>query len=47
MPLKKLSKDYIKDGLVRKLFKYIKFFPFVPPRDVIIAFKNIQKFAET
>jgi hypothetical protein len=47
MQLKKLSKDYIKDELVRKLFKYMKFLPFVSPRDVIKAFKKIQELAET
>ena len=43
--LKKLKKDYVKDGIVRNLFKYIKFWPFVPITDVIPAFKKIKKFA--
>ena len=39
---KHLAKDYIKDNLVRKLFKYLKYLPFVPPKDVIKAFKEIK-----
>ena len=42
MQLKKLSKDYVKDPLVRKLFKYLKFLPFVVPKDVVKAFKLIK-----
>ena len=43
---KNLAKDYVKDELVRNLFKYLKFLPFVPPRDVIKAFKMIQDLGE-
>ena len=35
--------DYVKDPLVRKLFKYLNFLPFVPPNDVIKAFKQIKE----
>jgi hypothetical protein len=43
--LKKLKKDYVKDPIVRKLFKYMKFYPFVPITDVITAFKKIKQCA--
>ena len=39
---KKLVKGYETDELVRKLFKYLKFLPFVPPKDVILAFNKIK-----
>ena len=45
MQEKKLAGDYVKEELVRKLFKYIKYLPFVPPNDVINAFKEIKKLA--
>ena len=45
--LKNLAKDYVKDQLVRKLFKYLKFLPFVPTKDVIKAFKQIQELAKS
>ena len=45
--IEKIEKDSnVKDPTVRKLFKYMKFVPFVPPTDVIPAFKKIRKFAE-
>ena len=44
--LKKLAKDYVKDKTVRKLFQYLKFLPFVPPKDVIKSFKKIKEFGE-
>jgi hypothetical protein len=47
MQLKKLVKDYAKDEIVRKVFKYLKFLPFVPTQDVINAFKKIRQLAET
>ena len=38
---KQLAKDYVKDPVVRKLFKYLNFLPFVPSKDVVKAFKEI------
>ncbi len=36
---------YIKDELVRKLFKYLKFLPFVSPKEFIKALGiNCKKF---
>ena len=32
------------DPVVRKLFKYLKFLPFVPPTDIVKAFKQIKSF---
>ena len=46
MQLKNLSKDYVRDDLVRKLFKYLKFLPFVPLKDSIKAFKKIKEYGE-
>ena len=40
--IKKLVTDYNSDELVRKLFIYLKFLPFVPPKDVIISFNKIK-----
>jgi hypothetical protein len=42
MQQKRLARDYIKDELVRKLFKYLKFLPFSPPKNVIKALKEIK-----
>ena len=43
--LKNLAKDYLKDPMVRTLFKYFKFLPFIPPADVVKAFKQIKSYA--
>jgi hypothetical protein len=42
MQQKSSARDYIKVELVRKLLKYLKFLPFVPPKDVIKAFQEIK-----
>ena len=47
MQQKQLAKDYVKDSLVRRLFKYLKYLPFVPPKDVIKAFKEIKTLSDT
>jgi hypothetical protein len=45
--LKQLAKDYIRVEIVRKLFKYLKYLPFVPVPFVIKAFKEIRSFGST
>jgi hypothetical protein len=45
--LKQLAKDYIRVEIVRKLFKYMKYLPFVPVPFVIKAFKEIRSFGST
>ena len=43
MQLKNLAKDYVKNDLIRWLFNYMKFLPFVPLKNVIQAFKKIKE----
>jgi hypothetical protein len=38
---KKLAKDYVRDTLVRRLFKNLKYLPFVPLQFVVKTFKEI------
>jgi hypothetical protein len=38
---KMLAKDYVRDMLVRKLLKYLKYLPFVPLQFVVKTFKEI------